>query len=453
MALIISVSGIRGIVGKDLKVADAMKLGMLFGTALSDAGRPVILGGDSRVSGCAIRSAVAAGLMAVGRDVIDIGVVSTPGACLMVRELQAAGAAVVTASHNPFEWNGIKLIGPDGLAFDVKRAKEIKERFYAESPEHVTAGDCGQFRINTETHATHIERVLQTCDPKLLAAIRTRKFKVVLDSVNGAGCVGTATLLKELNCELIHLNNEPSGRFAHTPEPIAENLTGLAEAVREAKADVGFAQDPDADRLAIVDDKGTFIGEEYTLVLAGWQMLESTPGPVAVNLSTSRMIDDLTAKYGQKVIRTPVGEAHVAGAVLAKECTFGGEGNGGVINPAVVPVRDSFTGMALVLQLLVRTGKSVSELVAELPKYAMVKTKFPCDLEAVPALVEKLAKTYADQQVNTADGLRIDWPGKKSWVHIRGSNTEPIIRIIAEAPDERQANDLIAELAGQAGLK
>jgi len=453
MSLIISVSGIRGIVGVDLKVADAMKLGMLFGSVLVDKDKPVVLGGDSRVSGSAIRSAVAAGLMAVGRDVIDIGVVSTPGACLMVRELRAAGGAVVTASHNPFEWNGIKLIGPDGLAFDVNRAKEIKDRFYAEAPSHVTAGECGQRSINTTTHQIHVQRVLETCDPKLLEKIRAKKFKVVLDSINGAGCIGTAMLMKELNCELIHMNNEPTGRFVHTPEPIAQNLTSLAETVKKTGADVGFAQDPDADRLAIVDNNGTYIGEEYTLVLAGLQVMETTPGPVAVNLSTSRMIDDLTAKYGQRVIRTPVGEANVARAVIDNHCPFGGEGNGGVILPKVVPVRDSFSGMAIVLQLLARTGKTISGLVAELPKYAMIKTKFPCELSAVPALIQKLAKEYADQQINTADGLRIDWAAKKSWVHIRGSNTEPIIRIIAEAPDEKQAQSLIDELAVKAGVR
>lgn len=453
MALIISVSGIRGIVGVDLKVADAMKLGMLFGTVLVDKNKPVILAGDSRVSGSALRSAVSAGLMAVGRDVIDIGVVSTPGACLMVRELGAAGAAVVTASHNPFEWNGIKLIGPDGLAFDVRRAQEIKDRFYAESPAHVTAGECGQFCFNTETHKIHVQRVLETCDPKLLDAVRERRFKVVLDSINGAGCVGTAMLMKELNCELIHINNEPNGRFAHTPEPIVENLTSLADAVKNAQADVGFAQDPDADRLAIVDENGTYIGEEYTLVLAGWHVLERAPGPVAVNLSTSRMIEDVAANYGQKVIRTPVGEANVARAVIDHHCPFGGEGNGGVILPKVVPVRDSFSGMAMILQLLVRTGKTVSQLVAEVPKYSMIKTKFPCDLSAVPALIEKLAKQYADEQVNTADGLRIDWPAKKSWVHIRGSNTEPIIRVIAETPEESGTKELIESMAKSAGLK
>lgn len=453
MGLIISVSGIRGIVGTDLKVADAMKLGMLFGANLSDPGRPVVLGGDSRVSGSALRAAVAAGLMAVGRDVIDLGVVTTPGACLMVRELKAAGAAIVTASHNPFEWNGIKMLGPDGLGFDVERAKKIKDGFYSETPGHVPAGECGRLEHNGQTHERHVARVLETCDPKLLEQIRSRKFHVVLDSINGAGCVGTPRLLEQFGCRVTHLNGEPSGRFAHTPEPTAENLTQLAAAVREAGADVGFAQDPDADRLAVVDERGTYIGEEYTLVLASGFVLERTPGSVAANLSTSRMIDDLAARYGQKVIRTPVGEANVARAVIDNKCPIGGEGNGGVIYPNVVPVRDSFVGMGLILQLLARTGRRLSELVNELPKYSMIKTKFACDLERVAPMCSELEKRYADQQINTADGLRIDWPAKKSWVHIRGSNTEPIIRIIAEAPAESEARALIDELAAAAGLK
>jgi len=452
MGLIISVSGIRGIVGVDLKAADAMKLGMLFGTALADPG-PVILAGDSRVSGSVLRTSVAAGLMAVGRNGIDLGVVTTPGASLMVRELKAAGAAMVTASHNPFEWNGIKLLGPAGLGFDVNRARQIKERFYGDPPAHVTAGDCGRLERNDTTHDVHVRRVLETCDAKLLDEIRKRKFHVVLDSINGAGCVGTARLLNEFGCRVTHINNEPTGRFAHTPEPIAENLTQLADAVKQSGADIGFAQDPDADRLAIVDNRGVFIGEEYTLVLASWFVLDRTPGPVAVNLSTSRMIDDLTAKYGQKVIRTPVGEANVARAVIDNRCPVGGEGNGGVIYPQVVPVRDSFIGMALVLQLLARTGKKLSDLVAQIPTYTMIKTKFACDLSKVASMCEGLAKRFADQQISTADGLRIDWPAKKAWAHIRGSNTEPIVRIIAEAPDEKTAKELIATLADAAGLK
>ncbi len=452
MGLIISVSGIRGIVGQDLTVADAMRFGMLFGQALGNDDKPVILAGDSRISGDALRSAVSAGLMAVGRDVIDLGVVTTPGACLMVRKLQAAGGAVVTASHNPIEWNGIKMIGADGLSFDSRRAKQIKERFNSGQIEHKSAKECGHITRNDETHKTHIETVLNACDNELIEKIRSRRFKVVLDSVNGAGCVGTAGLIEKFNCELIHINNQPTGDFAHTPEPIAENLVELADKVGQLGADVGFAQDPDADRLALVDEKGRFIGEEYTVVLASWFVLKRSAGSVAVNLSTSRMIDDLAERFGQKVIRTAVGETNVAKAVLANNCPIGGEGNGGVIYPKVVPVRDSFSGIALILELMAETGKTISELVDELPKYVMIKKKFPCNLNEAPQRIEKLISKYEKEQISTIDGLRIDWPEKKAWVHIRPSNTEPIIRIIGEAPERELAEELIAKLAADAGL-
>ena len=447
MGLIISVSGIRGIVGTDLKVADAMKFGMLFGESLGSENEKVILAGDSRVSGPAMRSAIAAGLMAVGKNVIDLGIVTTPGGCLMVREMQAAGAVIVTASHNPFEWNGIKMIGPDGLAYNVEKAATIKEKFFESPPRHVLAEGCGTLSANHNTHSVHIEKVLSFCDSDLLDRIKGRRFKVVLDSINGAGCVGTAKLLEKLGCDIVHINNQPTGRFAHTPEPIEENLHQLTDSARSESADIGFAQDPDADRLVVVDENGRFIGEEYTLVLASWFVLKKTPGPIAVNLSTSRMIDDLAEKYNQKVLRTPVGEANVARSVIDNNSPIGGEGNGGVIFPKVVPVRDSFSGIVLILQLMAETGQSLSQLVSEIPKYEMIKTKFPCDLEEAPQRIQKLAEKYSSQKINTSDGLRIDWPEKRCWVHIRSSNTEPIVRIIAESPDKGQTAGLIEQLA------
>ncbi len=452
MGLIISVSGIRGIVGKDLMVQDALKVGMLFGDILGEGRDKVVLAGDSRVSGPALRSAVSAGLMAVGKDVVDLGVVTTPGACLMVRKLQVCGGCIVTASHNPFEWNGIKLIGPDGLSFDAERAKLIKERFYKDLPKHRLADRCGRIERNDQTHTVHIQAVIDSMDKELLERIRERKFRVVLDSVNGAGCVGTAMLLKELGCELIHINSEPTGLFAHTPEPIAENLTQLCEAVKREGADVGFAQDPDADRLAIVDENGNFVGEEYTLVLASWFVLKKTPGPVAVNLSTSRMIEDLAYQFGQEVIRTPVGEANVARAVIENNCPIGGEGNGGVIFPRVVPVRDSFAGIGLILQLMIDTERRVSELIRELPSYSMIKRKFRIDLEKAGEIILGLKEKYKQFKINTADGLRIDFEDERSWVHIRRSNTEPIIRIIAESPSADRSAELIDMLAKDVGV-
>jgi phosphomannomutase len=273
--------------------------------------------------------------------------------------------------------------------------------------------------------------------------ISTKRYKVVLDSVNGAGGVATATLLNKLGCQLVHINATPDGQFPHDPEPTAKNLTGLADEVRRQRAHVGFAQDPDADRLAIVDEHGTYIGEEYSLALAARYILSKKPGAVtAANLSTSRMLDDVAAKFGGRVVRTPVGEANVIQAMLREGAAIGGEGNGGVIDPRIVPGRDSLVGMAYVLQLMASTGRSISQLVAELPRYEIVKTKFECRREDANRAVEALKQAFTSEKVDTQDGIRIDWP--TAWVHARPSNTEPIMRIIAEAPDRATAEAKIA---------
>jgi phosphomannomutase len=295
---------------------------------------------------------------------------------------------------------------------------------------------------NGETHALHVKRVMERVD---VLGISSKRFKVVLDSVNGAGCVATATLLNKLGCQVIHLNATPNGQFAHEPEPTAQNLTALADEVRRQRAAVGFAQDPDADRVAIVDENGTYIGEEYSLALAAQLVLSKKPGAVAAaNLSTSRMIDDIAAKFGGRVLRTPVGEANVVQAMLAGGATIGGEGNGGVIDPRIVPGRDSLVGMAYVLQLMASTGKTVSQLVAELPRYEIVKTKFECRREDANRAVEAVKQAFAKEKVDTQDGVRIDWA--QAWVHARPSNTEPIMRIIAEAPDRAEAERRVAEV-------
>jgi phosphomannomutase len=257
--------------------------------------------------------------------------------------------------------------------------------------------------------------------------------------------VATATLLNKLGCQLVHLNGTPNGQFAHEPEPTAQNLTGLADEVRRQRAAVGFAQDPDADRVAIVDEKGTYIGEEYSLALSASLILSKKPGGMVVtNLSTSRMVDDIAAKFGGRVVRTPVGEANVVQAMLAQGATIGGEGNGGVIDPRIVPGRDSLVGMAYVLQLMAATGKTVSQLVAELPRYEIVKTKFECRREDANRAVEALKKAFSSERIDTQDGIRIDWD--RAWVHARPSNTEPIMRIIAEAPDRAEAERRVAEV-------
>ncbi|MBN1344425.1 MAG: phosphoglucosamine mutase [Phycisphaerae bacterium] len=442
MTLIISVSGLRGIVGEGLTPQVACDYGCAFGTYLE--GKRVVLARDTRPSGPTVSGAVKAGLAACGCDVLDLGVVSTPGAALMIRRLDANGGVVVTASHNPSEWNGIKLLSGQGWAFPPEIANEIRGIFESKSFRLVGALYMGRASDQGGTHEQHVEAVLSHVDADRMCR---SGFKVVLDSINGAGGEGGARLLQALGCELIHVNAEPNGRFAHTPEPTAENLKGLCEIVREHGAQIGFAQDPDADRLAMVDENGVYIGEEYTLALAARQVLASRPGPVAANLSTSRMIDEVARSAGnQTVYRTPVGEAHVARAVLENGCVIGGEGNGGVIDPRVVPVRDSFVAMGLVLDLMAATGKSLSQLVAEIPRFTMIKEKFPCSQEKIAAVLEAVRGELADQRLNESDGIRIDWP--EGWVHVRGSNTEPIMRIIGEATDQAEAEELIRRVRG-----
>jgi phosphomannomutase len=441
--LMVSVSGVRGTVGGALTPGVAAEFGCAFGAVLG-AGKTCVLGRDTRTSGPAVRNAVSAGLLASGVNVVDLGVATTPGIALMTKALDADGGVVVTASHNPAAYNGIKFLQPTGTGLTAGDAERLRRVW--EGGEFALAGPDGQGveSHNDETHPRHVEAVYGVCDA---AAVARKKFTVVLDSVNGAGCVVTPMLLERLGCKVAHVNGEPTGRFAHPPEPVAENLAGLCDAVRQHGAAVGFAQDADADRLAIVDEAGRFIGEEYTLALAAAFVLRHCEGKLATNLATSRMIDDLASAAGCEVVRAPTGEANVVEAMRREGCIFGGEGGGGVIEPRVVEVRDSLVGIAYVLQSLAETGKRLSELVAEIPAYVMRKTKLPCPAgaaERVTAAAREAFEHRAGAKLNDADGLRVDLPA--GWVCVRASNTEPILRIIAEAPDEATVDALVEEV-------
>ncbi len=442
MTLMMSVSGVRGIVGETMTPTLAAELGCAFGSHLG--GGKVVVGRDTRPSGPMVFNALASGLMASGCDVIDLGVVSTPGVAVMIHERQAAGGVVITASHNPAAWNGIKFLTSQGFAPPPELAEEILNRYRSKTFAFADIDHVGRIEPDTTTHEMHVARVLDTLD---VEAIRNARFKVVLDSVNGAGGLGGHLLLDRLGCQTIHINAEPTGRFAHTPEPIAENLTGLCDAVRQHGAAIGFAQDPDADRLAIVDNTGRYIGEEYTIALAAKYMFGKGPGPAtaAVNLSTSRMIDDIAAQAGGDIVvqRTAVGEANVARAVMDLDCVIGGEGNGGVIDPRVSLVRDSFVAMGLVLNLLADAADSgpLATLVDAMPRYVMRKEKFEMDRELIDGLLAKVPQIVGDGNMNDSDGLRIDWP--EGWVHVRPSNTEPIARVISEAADSATAEALV----------
>ncbi|MCC7350811.1 MAG: phosphoglucosamine mutase [Phycisphaerales bacterium] len=445
-ALMIGVSGMRGTVGGTLTPPVVGQMAAAFARWLQSSHRPdpnrpvrIVFGRDSRPSGHWVRDAAVATLVAAGAQVIDLDIVTTPGVAMMVKHLQADGAMIATASHNPIQWNGLKMLNHQAVALPPEDAERVKQLFIENQPQFVRVQQLIPPQKNSETHALHNKRVLDHVD---VLGISTKRFKVVLDSVNGAGCVATATLLNKLGCQLIHLNDSPDGQFQHEPEPTEANLTGLADEVRRQKAAVGFAQDPDADRLAVVDENGTYIGEEYTLALCAKWILSKRPGVACANLSTSRMLDDIAAATGSRVVRTPVGEANVVQAMLRHQAVIGGEGNGGVIDTRIVPGRDSLVAIGYILNLMAATGKTISQLVAEIPRYQIIKTKFECRREDANRAVEAVKKEFAGEKIDTQDGIRIDWP--TAWVHARPSNTEPIMRIIAEAPDRPTAERKIA---------
>ena len=451
--LIISISGLRGIVGDNLRASTAADYGSAFGSYLKGAlaggeqSLSVCIGRDSRPSGQMLTSAVAAGLSSAGVDVIDLGIVTTPSVGIMVRHSGCAGGVIVTASHNPVRYNGIKLLLGNGVAPPHDAFQRIRQIFFGKRFEFADSVSCGKVTSDDSANANHIERVLAIVDSQAVAA---NEFAVVLDSVNGAGGRVTAKLLEKLGCTVFPMNNEPTGLFAHPPEPVAENLKDLCEAVKSRKVDIGFAQDPDGDRLAIVDEHGTYIGEEYTLALAAMHAFGAEGGTAATNLSTSRMIDDIAGRAGGRVIRTPVGEANVAAAMLENNCIIGGEGNGGVIDLRVGPIRDSLVAIALVLQLMAETGKSVGRLANSIGGYYMSKEKFSAEPAQAEQIIALAKSTFSEARLNDADGCRFDF--EDGWLHLRVSNTEPVMRIIVEAKHQSAAQkylDAAAEIRGK----
>jgi phosphomannomutase len=463
----LSVSGARGIVGKTMTPVVAATFAGAFGshvrTLVSRRKPRLVVARDGRFGGESLARAVQGSLAATGCDVVDLGVAMTPTVGLMIRALGADGGMAVTASHNPIEWNGLKCLDGDGLAPPKPVAEAIIARFKAADIAFAKPLEIGSIATDASANARHVARVIEVLGGESGAAarIRAKRLNVVLDSVNASGCVGGRMLLESLGCTVSHLYGEPTGIFGHTPEPTAENLGELAAAVRATRdagtrAACGFAQDPDADRLAIVDENGRYIGEEYTLVLAALRMLELRGAfPLAANLSTSRMIDDVAARFpGAKVLRTAVGEANVVAALKPAGGLLGGEGNGGVIFPEVCWVRDSLSAMALVLDLLASRDEPLSAIVDALPRYAILKTKLDLaaigGLPAVAGALSKLKAAFAHERVNDADGVRVDFAD--GWVHLRASNTEPIARVIAEAPTEARARELVAMCTKAAGL-
>jgi phosphomannomutase len=390
-------------------------------------------------------SRVAAGaLQSVGCDVVEIGVAPTPTALYNIGALGADGAIVVTASHNPVEWNALKLASGSGMFLDADEAPRMRAFVNDREIERAAWDELGEVTRDDDAVARHMRAVLDI--PWLdRDALRRRRFRVGLECINGAGSVLLPRLLEELGCEVVGLNLEPNGRFGREPEPVAENLGDLERLVRERGLDVGLATDPDADRLSLVSDAGRAIGEDFTLALAASLVLRHRTGPVVTNLSTSRVVQDVADAAGVPLERAPVGEINVARRLEQVGAVIGGEGNGGVILPDVQLTRDAAVAAVLVLQLLLEEEKSLSDIVAGHVAYTIVKDKLPRDSgsldEAFDVLQQGLGAPAADRQ----DGLRLDWPDQRRWLHLRASGTEPILRIIAEAASPDAARDLVEQ--------
>lgn len=449
---VVSISGLRGIVGDTITIPEVLGLAAAFGVAIAQGG-PVVLGRDSRPTGAMFAQAVAAGLRSVGCHVIEIGVVPTPTVPIMINELGASGGIQVSASHNNIEWNALKFFAGSGRNVDQAQLDAVLAA-YRSGVATARWNAIGGYRTRSDAIGIHIDRVLKIADIEL---IRAAKLRVLIDSVNGAGSAIAPELLARLGCEVIPVYTRPDQPFPRDPEPTAANVRLTGAMVRAADADIGFVQDPDADRLAVIDDRGTYIGEEYTLVLCAAARFaaasaEGITGAIAcTNLSTSRMLEDVAARHGGRVVRSKVGEANVVDAMQAEHALIGGEGNGGVIDPRVVWGRDSQTGMALILELLARVKQPLSEVIAAIPRYAMHKEKVALDRAAVTAALPRVqADPLAHGAViDSRDGLKLTWPDR--WVHLRASGTEPVSRIISEAPTASAAADLAARVRAVCG--
>lgn len=464
--LMVGVSGVRGIVGKDLTPEVVTRWARAFGNWVSEHGKgergkgkgsAVVVGRDSRVSGPGFAAAVTTGLTSVGCDVIDIGVVPTPTVQLAVEHHHAGGGIAITASHNPIEWNALKFVGSDGIFLDGGDGKRVAELAALGGGRGTRDGERGtrdEGSVTADPGAVerHLDAVLKL--PVLgVERIRKKAFAVALDAVRGAGGPVMRTLLERLGCTVTGINLETDGRFPRAPEPVPENLGDLAALVRRSGADVGIAVDPDVDRLAIVDETGVPIGEDYTLAFAVRAVLgkgERGKGKgttVVCNLSTSLAVEDAARECGAEVVRTPVGEVHVARAILRLAAVIGGEGNGGVMYPALHAGRDAPVAAALLLALLARDGKRVSELVAGAPRYVIVKAKAERGTrnaeQGLDGVYAALRTRFPEASADTQDGLRLAW--RDRWLHVRPSNTEPIIRLIAEAPTRAAAGALVEE--------
>ena len=439
--LMVGVSGIRGIVFDPLSTEVASRYSVALATLLGVGA--YVIGRDTRPSGDVLSPSVAAALASSGCDVIDVGVAPTPTIQLAVEHHRATGGIAITASHNPAEWNALKLISGGGTFLVQKQIDAIKNIVLERRFAYGQGDKTGRISTDDEAIGRHIDGVLEL-DLIDADAVAAAGLKVAVDCVNGAGSDAVPMLLDRLGCEVVTLDCEGNGDFRRNPEPVSANLGGLCDLVRESGSDAGFAVDPDADRLSIVDETGKAVGEEYSIVLSAELVLSSGGGggPVVVNLSTTRAVDDVAARHGAEVVRAPIGEINVVERMKKVGSPIGGEGNGGVILPALHHGRDSLAGIALVLQLLAQRKENLSQVMTLFPKYVIVKTKAPLeDIADIGSFRPRLESEFQGATVNDDDGLRFDLGD--SWVHVRKSGTEPVVRIIAEAADGERAQALI----------
>ena len=435
-SLKIAVSGVRGIVGESLTPQLVTSFAAAFGTYTG--GGPIVIGTDTRPSREMVTQAAIAGLLSVGCTPVILGIVPLPALQLFLRRAGTAGGICITASHNPIEWNALKFFGSDGIVLRPNQFAELTDLYHQGVYSRVSAHEISRIRSDDSAVACHREAVLAAVDRD---AIRARRFKVAVDCVNGAASRAAPEFLRALGCEVVEVHTSLGEPFPRGPEPVAENLGRLGEEVRRSGADAGFALDADADRLALVNERGQPLGEDATIALAVRHALARTPGPVAVSLSTSRMVGDVAERFGCPVHWTKVGEINVVEKMIEVRSPIGGEGNGGVIALAINPCRDSFVGMAMILESLAEGGGTLSELRAELPAYAMVKEKVACRSRDVATCLRLLQRLHRGRPMDLTDGVKVRWPDR--WLHVRGSNTEPVLRIIAEAPTEPEARELV----------
>lgn len=434
-SLMISISGVRGIVGEGFTPEIVARFSAAF-AAFTGKGI-VVVGSDTRTSNYMFKYAVFSGLLSGGSQVIDVGVCPTPSLQLMVEKLKADGGIVITGSHNPAQWNALKFVRSDGLFLYPEQAKILLKIYNGRKIGRVQWDKVGKVGKDSTAIKNHLDKVLQTVKRE---KIRSKRFKVVLDSCNGAGALISPELLQRLGCQVVELNSRPDGRFAHSPEPVASNLTQLSQLVESEKADIGFAHDADADRVAIVTEQGRILPEDYSLLLATKFTLTNRRGLVVTNLSTTRALEEVAEQFNCPVKRTKIGDIHVSRCMKEKKAVIGGEGNGGVILPQIHYARDGIAAIALLLEYLAETNESISKLASNLPHYYIIKRKLKTTRENFSLLKIRLRKEFPGAKFNFLDGIKVDLD--KSWIHVRHSGTEPVIRIITEAKTKREAEDL-----------